>query len=160
MSLNREFPSKTLSIPSMLPTITVEKFKAMIMTAFWIRCFRCCVQQHIIMRRKNTRKISQTRYNNGECNFSLRQILQPFGKMGTDIINDLQKLYANHRKQKLSNIESNQELGRHIVRFVTCLTPPFRNNIHIYDVNSSISLQNTIHEALVQGQSVYIFFPN
>lgn len=102
---------------------------------------------------------------NVEYNSSLRQILQPFGKLGADIINDLQTLaYTIHQKkqaeitgkgssfQEPSNTKSNRELGEHIVRFVTCLTPPFRSNLHIYDVNSSISLQDTIHQALIQGQ--------
>jgi hypothetical protein len=95
--------------------------------------------------------------------YSLREVLLQFGSIRLDIFKDLRKLYGIIRQQdyavigkkfpvgELLNIDEEKTLARYIFWFATCLSPPFRDQIYIYDFNSSNSFQNKIYEALVQG---------
>ncbi|CAF1154121.1 unnamed protein product [Adineta steineri] len=97
---------------------------------------------------------------------TLREVLRPFSKRERlDIYNDLLKLYIAIRKEEyktagkklpageLLNLGEKRTLANYIFWFATCLTFPLRDNIHIFDFNTSTSLQSTLYGALVQGKS-------
>jgi hypothetical protein len=94
---------------------------------------------------------------------SLKEALRPFGKLRSDIYNDLVKLYGIIRQEEyktagkklpigeLLNWNEKRTLAKYVFRFATCLSPPLRDQIHIFDFSPSNSLQNTIYNASVQG---------
>ncbi|CAF0997742.1 unnamed protein product [Adineta steineri] len=94
---------------------------------------------------------------------NLKEALKPFGKWRLDIYRDLRKLYDSFRQEvyktagnglspdELLSLDEKKTLAEYLFWFVTCLNTPFRDNIHIFDSNSSIFLKNTIYNATVQG---------
>ena len=95
---------------------------------------------------------------------SLENALRPLSKFRKDIYNDLMKLYGVIRQEEykssgkklpvgeLLEWDEKRAFAKYFFWFTSCLTRPHRDNIHIFDVNSSNSLQSTIYHASVQGQ--------
>jgi hypothetical protein len=94
----------------------------------------------------------------------LRDALQPLGKSRLEFVNDVRKLYNIIRQQEydargkrlrvgeLLSLDEEKAFGQYLYRFASCLVAPFRENIHVFNINSSKSLKETIYYAFVQGK--------
>ncbi len=98
---------------------------------------------------------------------SLRDILRPLDKSRAEFVNDVRKLYNIIRQQEydaqgkrlpvgeLFTLNEEKAFGEYLYRFLTCLTTPLRENIHVFNINSTKSLKETIYYAFVQGKFKY-----
>ncbi len=96
--------------------------------------------------------------------YRLRQALRPLGKNRREFVNDVRKLYNIIRQQEydaqgkrlpvgeLLNFDEEKAFGEYLYRFACCLKTPLREHIHVFDINSSNSLKETIYYAFVQGK--------
>jgi len=90
--------------------------------------------------------------------------LRPLGKSRLEFVNDVRKLYNIIRQQEydaqgkrlpvgeLLSLDEEKAFGEYLYRFASCLKAPFRENIHVFNINSSKSLKETIYNAFVQGK--------
>lgn len=79
------------------------------------------------------------------------------------MFDDLRKLYAFLRREEheisgkmplvseLLTFDEQKDLATYLSLFATCLSSRLRGKIHIFDMNLSNTLQNTIYKALIQG---------
>ncbi len=96
--------------------------------------------------------------------YRLRNALRPLGKNCLEFVNDVRKLYNIIRQQeydaqgkrlpvgKLLNFDEEKAFGEYLYRFASCLKAPYREYIHVFNINSSKSLKETIYYAFVQGK--------
>lgn len=99
----------------------------------------------------------------------MREILRPLGKNRDIFVKDVKELYKIMREQQyesqgkripagdLLSLSEEKAFGRCLHQIATCLTDPFRKNIHIFEINSSKSLKETIYQAFVQGKFIRFF---
>jgi hypothetical protein len=94
----------------------------------------------------------------------LRDALWPLGKSRLEFVNDVRKLYNVIRQQEydaqgkrlpvgeLLSLDEEKAFGKYLYRFASCLKASCRENIHVFNINSSKSLKETIYYAFVQGK--------
>ena len=105
---------------------------------------------------------------NDQCStriYRLRSVLRPLGKVRRDFVNDVRKLYNIIRQQEyeaqgkrlpvgeILNLNEEKTFAQYLYQFASCLKSPFRDYIHVFNMNSSKSLKETIYYAFVQGKS-------
>jgi hypothetical protein len=90
--------------------------------------------------------------------------LRPLGKYRRDFVDDVRKLYSIIRQQEyeaqgkrlpvgeLLSLDEEKSLGKYLYQMASCLNGSFRENIHIFEIDSSKSLKETIYGAFVQGK--------
>jgi hypothetical protein len=95
--------------------------------------------------------------------FRLREVLRPLGKRRFEFVDDVRKLYSVVRQQQyeaqgkrlpageLLSLHEEKALGKYLYQLASCLQDPYRDNIHVFNINLSTSLKETIYYALVQG---------
>ncbi|CAF3741642.1 unnamed protein product [Adineta steineri] len=95
---------------------------------------------------------------------TLKEMLRSLGKFRLDFVNDVRKLYNIVRQQnyetqgkrlpigELLSLEEEKALGKYLYQMASCLNAPFRDNIHIFNIDSSKSLKETIYYAFVQAR--------
>ena len=52
----------------------------------------------------------------------------------------------------LFSLNEEKDFRRCLHQIASCLTDPFRKNIHVSNINSSTSLKETIYTAFIQGK--------
>jgi hypothetical protein len=94
----------------------------------------------------------------------LGEILNKFGNIRFGIFKELRKLYGIIRQKEYAsagkrlpvgeflNLDEEKAFAKYLFWLARCLAPPFRDLIHVFDLNSSNPLQNKIYDAMVQGQ--------
>ncbi len=94
--------------------------------------------------------------------------MRPLGKNRLEFVNDVRKLYNIIQQQEydaqgkrlpvgeLLSLDEEKAFGECLYRFASCLKAPFRENIHVFNINSSKSLKETIYNAFVQGKFRWI----
>ncbi|CAF3809830.1 unnamed protein product, partial [Adineta steineri] len=87
---------------------------------------------------------------------TLKEMLRSLDKFRLDFVNDVRKLYNIVRQQhyetqgkrlpvgELLSLEEEKALGKYLYQMASCLNAPFRDNIHIFNIDSSKSLKETI----------------
>ncbi len=95
----------------------------------------------------------------------MRDVLRPLGKFRLEFIKDVRKLYNIIREQEyeaqgkrlpvgeILNLNEEKVLGQYLYQFANCLIDPCREQIRVFNMNSSKSLKETIYYAFVQGKS-------
>ncbi|CAF0854764.1 unnamed protein product [Adineta steineri] len=95
---------------------------------------------------------------------TLGEVLNKFGNMRIEIFKDIRKLYGIIRQKEctilgkklpvgeLPNLGEEKVLAKYLYWFATCLARPFRDRIHVFDMNSSSPLQNKIYKATIQAR--------
>lgn len=96
--------------------------------------------------------------------YRLRDVLRRLGKCRVDFVNDVRKLYNIMRQEQYESqgkrlpvggiltLEDERTFGDCLYQIASCLRDPFRQNIHVYNTNSTKSLKETIFYAYVQGK--------
>ncbi|CAF0946230.1 unnamed protein product [Adineta steineri] len=95
---------------------------------------------------------------------TLKEMLRSLGKFRLNFVNDVRKLYNIVRQQNYENrgkrlpvgellsLEEEKALGKYLYQMASCLNAPFRDNIHIFNIDSSKFLKETIYYAFIQGK--------
>jgi hypothetical protein len=96
----------------------------------------------------------------------LREVLRPLGKSRVDFVNDVRELYKIMRQQQyedqgkrlpvgeLLSLDEEKSLAKYLHEAASCLKDPLRGNIHVFNINSSKSLKETIYHAFIQGKTI------
>jgi hypothetical protein len=91
--------------------------------------------------------------------------LRFLGKHYLNFINDVRQLYEIVRKQEyeaqgkrlplseLLTLGEQQILASYLQQVANCLKSPLRSNIHLFNIDSSMSLKETIYHAFIQGKN-------
>ena len=86
------------------------------------------------------------------------------GRYHLEFVNDVRQLYSVVRQQEyesqgrrlpageLLSLEEEKALENYLYQMTSCLNAPFRDNIHLFDTDSSKSLKETIFHTFVQGK--------
>ncbi|CAF4161721.1 unnamed protein product [Adineta steineri] len=113
--------------------------------------------------------INETFLEDGETSVSsnkqtLKEMLRSLGKFRLDFVNDVRKIYHIVRQQnyetqgkrlpvgELLSLEEEKALGKYLYQMASCLNASFRDNIHIFNIDSSKSLKETIYYVFVQEE--------
>ena len=114
------------------------------------------------MKRKFAKKPNDSKY--AIFIYRLRKVLRWIGKSRVDFVNDVRKLYNIMRQEQCEaqgkrlpvgaflNFKEEKAFGKCLYQMASCLQDPFRKNIHVFNVNQSKSLKETIYHAFVQGK--------
>ena len=96
----------------------------------------------------------------------MRSVLQQLGKFRADFVSDVRKLYNVMRKEQydaegkrlpvgaILSLNEEKAFGKCLYQMASCLQDPFRKKIHLFNVNRSKSLKETIYHAFVQGNEI------
>ncbi|UJR19306.1 hypothetical protein I4U23_022435, partial [Adineta vaga] len=94
----------------------------------------------------------------------LEEILNVFGEIRSDILKDVRKLYESIRQKEylligtkistseLLDLHEEDKFAQYLYWFAICLKLPFRNRMHVFDMNLSDRLENKIYDAMVQAR--------
>ncbi len=94
----------------------------------------------------------------------MRDTLRPLGQKRLEFIKNVRKLYEIIRQQEyesqgkrlrvgeLLSLDEEKAFGKYLYQFASCLKDPFREYIHVFNINSSNSLKKTIYDAFSQGK--------
>lgn len=67
-----------------------------------------------------------------------------------------QEQYENQGERlpvgEVLNFKEEKAFGKCLYRMASCLQDPFRKYIHVFNVNQSTSLKETIYHAFIQGK--------
>ncbi|CAF1106690.1 unnamed protein product [Rotaria sordida] len=95
---------------------------------------------------------------------TLRTAWRLLGKNRLEFANDVRKLYSMIRQEEyeakgkrlpvgeLLSLDEEKFLGQYLLKLATCLTATFRENICVFNINTSKSLKHTIYHAFVQAR--------
>ncbi|CAF1203398.1 unnamed protein product [Adineta steineri] len=95
---------------------------------------------------------------------TLKEMLRLLGKFRPDFVKDVRNLYNVVRQQnyetqgkrlpvgELLSLEEEKALGKYLYQMASCLNAPFRDNIHIFNIDSSKPLKETIYYAFVKAR--------
>ncbi|UJR20243.1 hypothetical protein I4U23_023374 [Adineta vaga] len=98
------------------------------------------------------------------ANETLRHVLRPLGKYRLAFVNDVRQLYNIIRQQEyeaqgkrlpigeLLSWNEEKNLGKYLYQMASCLNAPLRENIHLFNIDSSKSLKETLYYAFVQAR--------
>ena len=94
----------------------------------------------------------------------MRKVLRRLDKSRAEFVSDVRKLYNTMRQEQyetqgkrlpvgaILNFKEQRAFGKCLYQMASCLQDPFRKNIHVFNVNQSKSLKETIYYAFVQGK--------
>lgn len=92
-------------------------------------------------------------------------MLKVLGRYRLEFVNAVRQLYSIVRQQEyesegrrlpageLLSLKEEEALENYLFQMASCLNAPFRDNIHLFHIDSSKSLKETIFHAFVQGKT-------
>lgn len=102
--------------------------------------------------------------------YRLKKVLGLLGERHVEFVKDVRKLYSNIRHteyetkgkrlpaSELLSLDEETWIGQYLFQLGSCLTTDIRENIIIFNMNTTKSLKETIYQAFIQGMSIEIIY--